>query len=394
MMRTLPDYVGSAAFGLKMGVFLPGSDLIGEVASRAEDLARDGLLDDGDVICITESVVARVQENFVTTDEVAKEVATKLDLKPTSTLGVVFPIASRNRFSVALEGLSQAVPQGRVIVQLSYPYDEVGNQVIDPAYVEAQGKSEGVLYHADLPKDMLLHPVTKIDYGGYYADVIREAGAQPVIMYGNDPMAILSEEPDGVIAADIRTREQTKAKIKQKFANCITLQDLCSNGPVASQWGLLGSNMSSKGKLKLAPRDGNQIAQDVQDEILRRTRRKVQVLIYGDGAYKDPGTGIYELADPVTSFGATPGLDNCVRGGVKYKMLADRLYAEGKPVQEIEAAIKEAKNRDLDAGSMETEGTTPRRMTDILASLADLVSGSSDAGTPVILIKSIFRSKD
>lgn len=392
-MKTLPAYIGSAAFGLKMGVFLPGCDLIGDIARRAEDLYRDGLLDDGDVICITESIVARVQNNIVTTDQVAEEVKGKLGLQPTSTLGVVFPIASRNRFSVVLEGLAKAVPKGRVVVQLSHPEDEVGNQVIDPAYIEANGGFGAVLYHGDIPGDLLLHPVTNIDYGSYYADVIRRQGATPVILYANDPQAILTEQPDGVVAADIRTREQTKARLQQVFANCITLQDICNNGDIASQWGLLGSNMSSEGKLKLAPKDGDEITRDIQAEILRRTNRKVEVLIYGDGAYKDPGTGIYELADPVTTFGCTLGLNNCIRSGVKYKMLADKLHAEGRSVEEIELAIKEATKSDLSADSMETEGTTPRRMTDILASLADLVSGSSDAGTPVVLIKSIYKGE-
>lgn len=390
-MKTLPAYIGSAAFGLKMGVFLPGSDLLGEVVTRAEELHRDELLDDGDVICITESVVARVQNNIVTTDQVAEEVRTKLSLKPTSTLGVVFPIASRNRFSVVLEGLAKAVPQGRVVVQFSHPVDEVGNQVLDPAYVQEHGGYGAVLHHGDIPEDLLLHPVTQIDYGAYYADVIRWQGAEPAILYANDPQRILTEQPDGIIAADIRTREETKARLQQVLANCITLQDICSNGEIASEWGLLGSNMSSDGKLKLAPRDGDKITKDIQNEVFQRTGRKVEVLIYGDGAYKDPGTGIYELADPVTTFGCTPGLANSVRGGVKYKMLADRLYAQGKSAREIQEAIREAGNSELAEDSMETEGTTPRRMTDILASLADLLSGSSDAGTPVVLVKNIYR---
>ena len=173
--------------------------------------------------------------------------------------------------------------------------------------------------------------------------------------------------------------------------NCITLQDLCSSGEIASEWGLLGSNMSSDGKLKLAPRGCQEITQSVQEEILRRTGRRVEVLIYGDGAYKDPGTGIWELADPVTTFGCTPGLCNLMRCGVKYKMLVDQLYAQGKSFAEIEQAIAEAKANDLGPGSMEAEGTTPRRLTDILATLADLVSGSADAGTPVVLIKGIYQ---
>lgn len=393
MSSTLPKYIGPAAFGLKMGVFLPGSDLVGAVGERVEDLNRDGLLEDGDVVCITESVVARVQNNIVTTDKIAEEVRTKLGLKPSSTLGVVFPIASRNRFSVILEGLSKAVPQGRVVVQFSFPQDEVGNQVVDPAYVAAHGGRSAVLRHEEIPSEMLLHPITQLDYGSYYIDVIRRQGAEPVIIYANDPLAILSENPDGVVAADIRTRHETKKRLQEKFANCITLQDICNSGDAASEWGLLGSNMSSDGKLKLAPRDAERIAKEVQAEVLKRTGRKVEVLVYGDGAYKDPATGIYELADPVTTFGATEGLKDSFRTGVKYKMLADKLHGEGKSPEEIEAAIQEANRRNVTAGSIEAEGTTPRKMTDILASLADLVSGSADAGTPVILIKNIYSAK-
>ncbi|MGI6566454.1 MAG: coenzyme F420-0:L-glutamate ligase [Limnochordia bacterium] len=390
-MKTLPGYIGSAAFGIKMGIFVPGSDLIGEIASRSEELSRDGLLDDGDVICITESVVARVQNNIVTVEQVAAEVKEKLGLEDTSTLGVVYPIASRNRFSVVLQGLAKAVPKGKVVVQFSYPNDEVGNQVIDPAYAAASGGPDAVLYHREIPQEMLLHPVTRIDYGSYYKEIIGRQGAQAVILYANDPLAVMAEQPDGVIAADIRTRRETQRRIQEELDNCITLQDLCSNGEIRSEWGLLGSNMSSDGKLKLAPRDCEKITQAVQSEILQRTGRTVEVLIYGDGAYKDPATGIYELADPVTTFGSTPGLRDQVRCGVKYKMLVDHLHAQGKSFDEIERAIKEAQANDLSPDSMTTEGTTPRRLKDILATLADLVSGSADAGTPVVLIKGIYQ---
>ena len=290
---------------------------------------------------------------------------------------------------MTLEGFSKAVPQGKVVVQFSYPYDEVGNQVLDPVYVQEEGGTN--FTHADIPEDMLKHPVTKIDYGAYYIDIIEKQGAQAEIIYANDPLAVLGENPKGVIAADIRTRHKTKAKLMSAFPNCITLQELCSEGEVASEWGLLGSNMSSAGKLKLLPRSGDQVAQDIQTEVLKRTGVKVEVLIYGDGAFKDPETGIYELADPVATFGSTSELNNCVRGGVKYKMLADKLYAEGKGPKEIEAAIQVAQTEELQADSIGTEGTTPRNMKDILASLADLVSGSSDAGTPVVLIKNIYR---
>ena len=180
-------------------------------------------------------------------------------------------------------------------------------------------------------------------------------------------------------------------QIKEALSNCITLQDICSTGSIRSEWGLLGSNMSSDGKLKLAPRDCQEFTQSVQKEILRRTGRKVEVLIYGDDAYKDPETGIWELADPVTTFGCTSGLQEKMRCGVKYKMLVDQLHSQGKSFAEIEEAIEEAKAKGFGPDSIETEGTTPRRLTDVLATLADLVSGSADAGTPVVLIKGIYQ---
>ncbi len=384
----IPDYIGSLAFGLKMGVILPGMDIAEEVIKALSCCSRDGLLEDNDVICITESIVARAQNNYITVDDIAREIKEKLGLTEKSRLAVVFPIASRNRFSMILKGLARAVPRGEVVVQLSFPADEVGNQVIDPGFAEQLGKAEITL--EDLGGRSFKHPVTGVDYIDLYRNIINEEGAKPVIFLSNNPRSALGYEPEGVIAADIHTRAATKKAISSRFANCVTLDQLFNEGEVYSEWGLLGSNMSSGERLKLAPREGEQLVKDIQFRIKEQFSHEVQVMIYGDGAYLDPTSGIYELADPRAAFAATDGL-NCLREGVKYKYLADQCYhEEHKTAEEIEAILTESAKSKLAQDCMEREGTTPRRMEDVLASLADLVSGSADAGTPVVVVKNFL----
>ncbi len=384
----IPDYIGSLAFGLKMGVILPGMDIVEEILKPLSRCSMDGLLHDGDVICITESIVARAQDNFITVDDIAREIKEKLNLKEDSRLAVVFPIASRNRFSMILKGLARAVPNGEVMLQLSYPSDEVGNQVISPDYVESLGKE--VLTLDDLVGYEFKHPVTGVDYINLYRKLIEEEGARPNILLSNKPEQVLEFEPDGVLAADIHTREKTKEIIAKRFSNCITLDQVCNQGEKYSEWGLLGSNLSSGERLKLAPREGRQLVKKLQSRVKEEFGLDVEVMIYGDGAYLDPTSGIYELADPKAAFAATGGLDR-IREGVKYKYLADQYYYEGhKNPNEIETFISENAKRDVARDCDDREGTTPRRMEDVLASLADLVSGSADAGTPVVIVKNFL----
>jgi len=389
----LPDYVGPCAFGIKMGVIVPGCDFTGMMLDALEKVDRDELLSDGDVICITESVVARSQKNYVTTDEVAEEVQEVLSLKPHHRLGVVFPIASRNRFALVLKGLAQAVPQGEVVLQLSYPADEVGNQIISPELAQEMEKKKGTCFAAEDLNRGHAHPLTGVDYIRLYKETIESTGARPRIILCNDPRKILEYRPDAVIAADIHTREKTKAII-EPHVRCITLQELCctSRGgrEACCEWGLLGSNMSSGNRLKLAPREGDRYACDLQEQIKTKFGKEVEVVIYGDGAYKDPSSGIYELADPKPAFGVTPGINSVMRTGVKYKYLIDLHHEEGKPEEEIRSMVEKASKREREINSIESEGTTPRRLEDVLASLADLVSGSADAGTPMVLVKRII----
>ncbi len=387
-MSKLPEYIGPMAMGLKMGVITPGVDIVDEVFKSVEKADDDDLLDDGDIICITESVVARAQENYIEVQEVSDVISKVLDLEKNDTIGVVFPITSRNRFSMILEAIARAVPKGKVIVQFPYPSDEVGNQVISPSYVEKLNKD--VITEKDIDHEHCIHPITEVNYIKYYKDIIEKTGADSEIILCNDEKHILKHDPDGVIAADIHTREETKKSIKEHMDNCINLDDVCTEGDVCSDWGLLGSNMSSGDRLKLAPKNGDEIVNSLQQRVKGELDIHIEVIIYGDGAYKDPTSGIYELADPKPAVAATLGL-NRFRRGVKYKYLADRLYhEENKSPEEIEKILEKKKKENKSENSMEKEGTTPRRMEDLLGSLADLVSGSADAGTPVVLVKNFL----
>ena len=387
---SLPAYIGPCALGIKMGIILPGCDLLALVLEPLQKLERDGLLASRDALCITESVLARAQNNFVSTTEVADEVKEKMSLLPDRKIGVVFPIASRNRFNLVLEGIAKAVPQGEVILQLSYPCDEVGNQFIPQevaAGLELRGKD--LFTPQDLGKSYF-HPITGIDYLELYHQTIAKTGARPTIFLCNDPLKILEYQPDAVLAADIHTRKETRQKLAAHLANVFTLQDLFNDSSYKawSEWGLLGSNMSAGDMIKLAPREAEKFAYALQERVLLETGKKVEVIINGDGAYKDPRSGIYELADPLPVFGATSGVNN-LRQGFKFKYLIDLYYQKGKSKQEIAALLAEEAAKERKPDCLEWGGTTPRRMEDVLASLADLVSGSADAGTPLVLIKGI-----
>ena len=387
-MKGIPNYVGPMAMGLKMGVITPGMDIVNEVFEIIKSVHRDGLLNDGDIICITESVVARAQDNYIEVNEVSDIIREALDLPKNGTVGVVFPITSRNRFSMILESIATAVPEGKVIVQFSYPSDEVGNQVISPEFV--RGLEKDLITLEDIDDEECIHPITGVNYIKYYEEIIEDAGAESEIILCNDPKQILQYEPDGVIAADIHTRKKTRKAIKKEIDKCITLDEVCTEGEVCSKWGLLGSNMSSGDRLKLAPKNGDKVVNELQKRVKKELGVEIESIIYGDGAYKDPTSGIYELADPTPAVAATDGL-NHFRRGVKYKYIADRYYhEENKDPEEIEKILEEKKSEKKSENSMEKEGTTPRRMEDLLGSLADLVSGSADAGTPVVLVKNFL----
>ena len=390
-MPKLPDYIGPVAFGVKMGVILPGTDLIGEITAVLKKAADDELLSACDVVCVTESVVARSQNNYVTIDRVAAEIKNKLQLAGASRIGVVFPILSRNRFSLILKAIARAAGGGEVVVQLSFPCDEVGNPVVATGALGDVPCADGIIAYEKLDPACCVHPVTQVNYVEMYKEIIEKEGAKARVFLCDDPQAMLTFCPDGVIAADIHGREKTRAKLVAKGAQkVVTLQELCNEGEAASEWGLLGSNMSANDRLKLAPRNAGAFAKKLQAELLRATNLTLEVLVYGDGAYKDPSTGIYELADPMPVFGMTDGICGRYRMGVKYKYLADVCHAEGKTAAEIEAMLSAQSREKYGQSDLLMEGTTPRRLEDVIASLADLVSGSADAGTPVVVVKGIL----
>lgn len=393
-MGKLPNYIGVSAFGIKMGVIVPGCDLVTMVYDSLAQCSQDGLLDDGDTVCITESIVARAQNNYITIEDITKEVRDKLNLKPDSRIGVLFPILSRNRFSLIMKGFAAAVPEGEVVVQLSYPADEVGNQILPDDFAESLGKCNGeVITLEDIGLNRFKHPITGVDYIQLYQDIITEESARATIILCNDPLKLADYKLDGIIVANVHTRKKTMDKLVKGGQNCITLQDICKEGESWSEWGLLGSNLSSGNKLKLAPRESDELAADVQARVKEGLGKEVEVIVYGDGAYRDPSTGIYELADPKPALGMTMGLRGKYRKGLKYKYLVDTMWDKGIDIEEIEESLQAKKDEEFALDSFETEGTTPRKVEDLIASLADLVSGSADAGTPLILVKGFLNGK-
>lgn len=394
-MGKLPNYIGVSAFGIKMGVIVPGCDLGTMVYDSLSQCSKDGLLDDGDTVCITESILARAQNNYITIDDITKQVKDKLNLKPDSRIGVLFPILSRNRFSLIMKGFAAAVPEGEVVVQLSYPADEVGNQLLPDDFAENLGKCNGeVITLEDIGSNRFKHPITGVDYIQLYQDIINEESARATIILCNDPLKLADYKLDGVIVANVHSREKTMDKLVNNGQNCIiTLQDICKEGESWSEWGLLGSNLSSGDKLKLAPRQSDEFAADIQTRVKEGLGKDLEVIIYGDGAYRDPSTGIYELADPKPALGMTEGLRGKYRKGLKYKYLVDTMWDQGIGIPEIEESLQAKKDEEFALDSFETEGTTPRKVEDLIASLADLVSGSADAGTPLILVKGFLNGK-
>ncbi len=382
------DYIGVSAYGLRLGAITPDVNLNEEIMFLLNRCFDDGMLDDDDVLCVTESVVARSQGNYVTVDEIVEELHEEHGIKENYTLLVQFPITSRNRFSAILKAFARAVKNGRVIIQQSFPGDEVGNQVVE-------GELENGMVHdyEELKSNQELefnHPITGINYLELYQDIITEEMADHEIYLCNDPRALITEEIDAVIISSIHSRRKDKlevierAKQLSKFIEVMDLTSIC-NGEERSQWGLLGSNLSSGERIKLAPSKPFEFARNLKEEIKNELERDIEVIIYGDGAYKDPETGIYELADPVTAFGFTSGLEDKIRRGNKYKYIVDKYASEGYDQEEIERMIRGEKVETED------EGTTPRKAKDLIASLADLISGSADEGTPLVLVKDFLR---
>ena len=387
--------VGTVSRGIRCPIIRTGDDLAAIVtdsvlaAAESEGFA----LRDKDVIAVTESIVARAQGNYATVQNIADDVKAKLG---GGTVGVIFPILSRNRFAICLRGIAMGCK--KIVLMLSYPSDEVGNELVSLDKLD----DAGVNPYSDvltLEKYRELfgvnkHEFTGVDYVDYYAQLIRESGAEVEIIFANHAKEILNYT-DSVLACDIHTRKRTKRILKDAGAKIVCGLDDIMNAPVDGSgynenYGLFGSNKSTEDTVKLFPQNAQSLVEDIQARILKATGKKVEVMVYGDGAFKDPQGKIWELADPVVSPAHTSGLIG-TPNELKLKYLADNDYKHLSG-DELKAAISESirsKEADL-VGNMASQGTTPRQLTDLIGSLCDLTSGSGDKGTPVVLVQGYF----
>ena len=388
--------IGTVSMGIRAPIIRQGDDLAKIVVDCiCNAMTEDGLTPrDRDVVAMTEAIVARAQGNYATVEQIAADVREKLGGE---TVGVIFPILSRNRFSICLRGIAKGCK--KIVLMLSYPSDEVGNHLIDWDTLDSCG--------VDPYRDVLTeekyrelfgypkHPFTGMDYVQYYGDLVRQCGAECEIIFANDPRQIL-QYTENVLTCDIHTRQRTKRLLKAAGAKqALGLDDILT-APVDQsgyneQYGLLGSNKSTEDMIKLFPRNSQDLVMDIQQRLLQKTGKHIEVMVYGDGAFKDPVGKIWELADPVVSPGYTPGLEG-TPNELKLKYLADNDFA-GLSGEALQNAIKE-KIRQKDGsslvGQMVAQGTTPRRLTDLIGSLCDLTSGSGDKGTPIVYIQGYF----
>ena len=388
-------FVGTTSRGLRAPIIREGDDLKKIVVDTLLGAVDAGEFEIGtkDVLAVTESIVARAQANYATTADIAQDVKAKLGGE---TVGVVFPILSRNRFAICLRGIAKGAK--KIVLMLSYPSDEVGNHILDIDKLDEKGINpySDVLTQAEFEGlfGKSCHTFTAVDYVNYYKGLIEEEGAEAEIIFSNNPRTIV-EYTDKVLCCDIHTRARTKRLVKEAGASVVLgmddiLTESVNGSGYNSDYGLLGSNKATEDKVKLFPVNCQEFVDGVQAEIKARTGKTVEVMVYGDGAFKDPVGKIWELADPVVSPGYTKGLEG-QPNELKLKYLADNDFAE-LDGDELKAAIEDAiKTKDANlVGQMVTEGTTPRRLTDLLGSLCDLTSGSGDKGTPIIYIQGYF----
>lgn len=387
--------LGTVSRGVRCPIIKEGDDLVSIVtdsiilASEEENFP----LNDRDVVAITESIVARAQGNYATVDQIATDVKNKVKSEK---IGVIFPILSRNRFAILLKGIAKGVK--KIVLMLSYPSDEVGNSLI--SYDELDEKN------IDPYKDVLtleqyrnlfghnLHEFTGVDYVEYYMSIIKEMGAEVEVIFANQAKTIL-KYADSIITCDIHTRNRTKRILKNAGAKVVLgLDDILTSSVDGSgyneKYGLLGSNKATEDKVKLFPRDSQYLVEDIQKQLYEKTNKHFEVMVYGDGAFKDPQGKIWELADPVVSPFFTKGLIG-TPNELKLKFLADNDFKDLKG-EELRMAIEKRiieKEKDL-VGKMISEGTTPRQLTDLIGSLCDLTSGSGDKGTPIVLVQGYF----
>ena len=393
MSRTL----GTVVRGVRAPIFREGDDVVAITADTvANALSEEGIQPrDRDIVAITESVVARCQGNYASVQQIAADVKAKTGGK---TVGVSFPILSRNRFSLLLSGIASGAE--KVVLLLSLPSDEVGNHLVSMEQLDEAGvdRYRDVLTLAQFRSHFgsVIHPFTGVDYVDYYQSLIETAGAQAEIVFSNRVESILAYT-DTVLCCDIHTRRRSKAKLRAAGAKCVLgLDDLLTSSVNGSgynpQYGLLGSNKADEERVKLFPRDTMAVAEALGAALSQRTGKHIEAMIYGDGAFKDPAGKIWELADPVVSPGYTAGLEG-TPNELKLKYLADKDFADlsGEALQKaISEKIRQKDAKTSLVGNMISEGTTPRRLTDLIGSLCDLTSGSGDKGTPIVYIQGYF----
>ncbi len=391
-MRT----VGTISRGIRCPIIRTGDNIAKIVADSVQEAwAEAGFAPrDRDVVAVTESVVARAQGNYATVAQIGTDVRAKTGGE---TVGILFPILSRNRFSLLLKGIASGCK--KVVIMLSYPSDEVGNELVPIEMVDAAGVNpySDVLTVADFRKHfgVILHPFTGVDYIEFYKELAESAGAEAEIIFANRPEAILNYT-DTVITCDIHTRKRTKARLQKAGAKVVLGLDDILTAPVDgsgynADYGLLGSNKATEDTVKLFPRDCMETAAEMSRLLSEASGKQIEAMDYGDGAFKDPVGKIWELADPVVSPGYTAGLSG-VPNELKLKYLADNDFGDLQG-EELRNAISDrirAKGGESLVGKMASEGTTPRRITDLIGSLCDLTSGSGDKGTPVVYIQGYF----
>lgn len=387
--------IGTVVRGLRAPIIKEGDNLKSIVVDTVleAEKAGDFTVGNRDVLAITESILARAQSNYATVENIAEDVRKKVG---GGTLGVIFPILSRNRFAICLRGIAKGAK--KIVLMLSYPSDEVGNNLVEIDALDEKGINP---YSCELTKEEFettfgssKHTFTGMDYVEYYKNIMEEEGCDGTIIFSNNPRTIL-KYTDKVLACDIHTRERTKRILKEEGGRVVLgLDDIMTSSIGGSgcnpEYGLLGSNKATESKVKLFPTDCNSFVEGVREEIYLATGKKIEVMIYGDGAFKDPVGKIWELADPVVSPGYTKGLEG-TPNEVKLKYLADNQFSDLSG-DELKKAISEyIKEKDQSLGdSMVSQGTTPRRLTDLIGSLCDLTSGSGDKGTPFVYIQGYF----
>lgn len=387
--------VGTISRGIRCPIIREGDDLVSIAVESVLGAAKsEGFaLRDRDIIALTESIVARAQGNYVTVEDIAADVKAKLG---GGTVGVIFPILSRNRFAINLKGIAMGCK--KVVLMLSYPSDEVGNALLTYDQLDEAGINPySDVLTLERYRELFganVHEFTGVDYVDYYSNIIKEAGAEVEVIFANQPKTILNYT-DCVINCDIHTRARTKRILLAAGAKVVCGLDDIMTAPINgsgfnTKYGLLGSNKSTENKIKLFPQECKDLVVAIQEEILKETGKHVEVMVYGDGAFKDPQGKIWELADPVVSPAYTDGLIG-TPNELKLKYLADNDFANLSGAELKEAISKSIKEKDSNlVGNMASQGTTPRQLTDLIGSLCDLTSGSGDKGTPIIFIQGYF----